>query len=481
MIKRVNFIGFYENNKQFDFRVEDNLFILTGDNGSGKTTILNMVYYALNGSFEWFMNKKFEKIIFTFDKNKIELTNLEITKGKKQIIARYKLKNRVDHIVKVENGFLGESYSYESDIYSSKNDNEFFLDDNVSLNDLIKMHPTLSFIEEIRKSLLYFPTYRRIDSDIKNLIKNDNEDNKKYINTFKGFKSNINTFSNDRRVMGVVEDNIVELYRQYSESLRNFNSEGLDNLLKKFIRDVIESLYEETSNPNKSISSRSLSKKAPSHLLDLAEKLGIEDIDKKKVYNYYAKQRNISRKLDSLKSENGSEIIGEIEIIDGEEKINKKFDVNFIDVFLSSFGKESLYVNKLTLLYMEHIREQEKKLQNFRYLEEGFDLFFRNKLTIEMNKNYELHLSTSFSNLSTGQQQLITLLSYSVFAINENVFNPLIIIDEPELSLHVAWQSRLISHLLKKESTSLIIATHSPFIAKKAYSDYVYQLGDIDD
>lgn len=66
----------------------------------------------------------------------------------------------------------------------------------------------------------------------------------------------------------------------------------------------------------------------------------------------------------------------------------------------------------------------------------------------------------TINNLSAGEKQLLTFVAYNIFH-NDTIF----FIDEPELSLHVDWQSRLFS-LLKEQNPSnqFIISTHSPFI-----------------
>lgn len=65
-------------------------------------------------------------------------------------------------------------------------------------------------------------------------------------------------------------------------------------------------------------------------------------------------------------------------------------------------------------------------------------------------------------NLSSGEKQILILLTYIKYNSNLNVF----IIDEPELSLHPKWQGEFleaVEKLMPKES-QLIIATHSPEI-----------------
>ena len=74
-------------------------------------------------------------------------------------------------------------------------------------------------------------------------------------------------------------------------------------------------------------------------------------------------------------------------------------------------------------------------------------------------------------NLSAGEKQMLSFLCYNTFSENTAIF-----IDEPELSLHVDWQRRLLPTLLEQETgNQFFIATHSPFIYGK-YPDKEIQL-----
>ena len=65
--------------------------------------------------------------------------------------------------------------------------------------------------------------------------------------------------------------------------------------------------------------------------------------------------------------------------------------------------------------------------------------------------------------LSAGEQQMLSFIAY-----NALYQDSVIIIDEPELSLHVDWQRQLFAILLSQEaSNQFIVATHSPFIYSK--------------
>lgn len=73
----------------------------------------------------------------------------------------------------------------------------------------------------------------------------------------------------------------------------------------------------------------------------------------------------------------------------------------------------------------------------------------------------------SVRELSSGERQILIVLTYLAFISgNESIF----VVDEPELSLHVTWQRRLVSALtrLRPEGCQIILATHSPEIAGQA-------------
>ena len=73
--------------------------------------------------------------------------------------------------------------------------------------------------------------------------------------------------------------------------------------------------------------------------------------------------------------------------------------------------------------------------------------------------------------LSAGEKQLLSFLCYNTFSENTAI-----LIDEPELSLHVDWQRRLLPTLLEQETgNQFFVATHSPFIYGK-YPDKEIQL-----
>ena len=71
------------------------------------------------------------------------------------------------------------------------------------------------------------------------------------------------------------------------------------------------------------------------------------------------------------------------------------------------------------------------------------------------------HLST----LSSGEIHILIIFASIIFRPNISKEQTIILIDEPELSLHVRWQEKFMDSLLEaSDEFQYIIATHSPEI-----------------
>lgn len=128
-----------------------------------------------------------------------------------------------------------------------------------------------------------------------------------------------------------------------------------------------------------------------------------------------------------------------------------------------------------------YVRDSEQKLAVFdnlskriQVLLDGLNSKFKNK-NIQLNKERGLiargpnDFDLSLSDLSSGEQHEIVLLYELLFKVAPNT---LVLIDEPELSLHMTWQKSFLPELLsisREIGFSSILATHSPFIVGDRY------------
>ncbi len=92
---------------------------------------------------------------------------------------------------------------------------------------------------------------------------------------------------------------------------------------------------------------------------------------------------------------------------------------------------------------------------------------------LEILKN---NVPINFGQLSSGEKQLFILLAETVLQQGKN---SVFIADEPELSLHVSWQKRLLRAIRVLNSDSqIIVATHSPEIAG-AWRDHIIKMSEV--
>lgn len=128
-------------------------------------------------------------------------------------------------------------------------------------------------------------------------------------------------------------------------------------------------------------------------------------------------------------------------------------------------------VEKILRLVDKHVRdvavirrpiEQYRETVNGFLQDSGKSILFnqRGELCVSIN-NEKLQL---LSGLSSGETQLVVLLSHLAFNRTVREAN-VIIVDEPELSLHIRWQETFVDAILKANpKLQVILATHSPSI-----------------
>jgi predicted ATP-dependent endonuclease of OLD family len=83
---------------------------------------------------------------------------------------------------------------------------------------------------------------------------------------------------------------------------------------------------------------------------------------------------------------------------------------------------------------------------------------------------FDNNTSSSIYTLSSGERQIITLLYAATHMSQQN----LVLIDEPEISLHVDWQRLLLKKMSDQLGNRQIIAcTHSPVIPADYEDNFV--------
>ena len=132
---------------------------------------------------------------------------------------------------------------------------------------------------------------------------------------------------------------------------------------------------------------------------------------------------------------------------------------------------------------VEYARKLEKDREDIfaslRLYERTVNSFLNDKFT-EVDESGHLKILSSSSSdlnphhLSSGEKQILILLTQALLKVDEPI---VYITDEPELSLHVTWQEKLLESLVTLGGQmQVIVATHSPDIVGD-FRDKVIDLG----
>lgn len=136
-----------------------------------------------------------------------------------------------------------------------------------------------------------------------------------------------------------------------------------------------------------------------------------------------------------------------------------------------------------------YIRDNREKLSTLDEIYSKISLFRSllasrfGKKQVEINKSKGLNVlfggrQVPIEALSSGEQHQLVLFFELLF---QTPRNSLILIDEPEISLHIAWQKKFITDLMgiiTLNHFDVVLATHSPQLIGK-WEDLVIELGDV--
>lgn len=168
-----------------------------------------------------------------------------------------------------------------------------------------------------------------------------------------------------------------------------------------------------------------------------------------------------------------------------ESEFNQRFEkVKDIQKLLSQYGLSDIKEDDHPTYKLEnaqalsvYIDDAEAKLSIFHELLEKLSIFTEilnerrftfKKIAVSKENGFKFttdnKLPLALGDLSSGEQQEVVLLYELLFKVKAGT---LVLIDEPELSLHVVWQKQFLDDLFKiieLQKISIVVATHSPQI-----------------
>jgi len=203
----------------------------------------------------------------------------------------------------------------------------------------------------------------------------------------------------------------------------------------------------------------------------------IETIDKQNnigMANNYSASFGVSNDFDLDREEIEEDYYKDIVYfkagIDNLKNVTDEFVKTFYD-FLKNKDYRPSEVKEHFDKYMKDIFDGLDLTFNYSHLDRDDNVWFT-------NDNAE---AFEIKSLSTGEKTLLSKIMYLYFL---GYKDKVILIDEPELSLHPSWQNKVLKiyeNFALKNNCQIIIATHSPHIIGSAKPEYIRVLKKVED
>lgn len=195
--------------------------------------------------------------------------------------------------------------------------------------------------------------------------------------------------------------------------------------------------------------SQTIDQSFPQRLLRIKSSARIEPVELQQRLTTLNNKRAQLEKIGLLESTAASPV--EVESMDASDPVQRNVISLYIDDTQQKLAVLDDIARRITL-FLEYVngKFRNKSIQISR--ENGFVVLGHNGVPIEP------------TSLSSGEQHELVQIYDLLFRVKPGT---LVLIDEPELSLHLLWQKRYLSELIQIAKTAefdAIVATHSPFI-----------------
>lgn len=418
------------NKKNFFIEFDDIVKILISENGAGKTTILNIIVNFLRGNLRILRNLPFKEL-------KVVLKNEEYyVMNKEKFFENTFLEERTIRLIKrvsFDYDLESESLGRIINIYKNTFDIELVL------IELKKIGIPKIMVSRIRRLYEDYSGEAYIKDDTK-------KERKKYREFLKKINFNIEYFPTYRRI----EKKFETIDRINYDSEINFGMSDVE----KLIENLIDKIKSDTA-------------------------VLFSKINKEIIYELIADDEDMifSNAQNIINNPNIYVILNRVKYLNDSrdlmELINKKLkDEGLKGRFLG------YYLLKINNIY----EKQEKNESKIKKFIEVCNSYLFNKKFIYLDKETRVKVvdeeekEINLSDLSSGEKQIVSLFS-KLYLEDKN--DLMIVIDEPELSISIVWQRKILVDIINSGKCKLLLTvTHSPFVFDNEFNDYAHSLNE---
>lgn len=439
MIKKIQVEGLYG---AFDHSITlkpENITLILGENGLGKTVILKMLKAFFDKDFFDLQSNLFSKFILTFVDSAVLTVNKKDTKEgcalefllkskAKKALNKHSMLFSEDQRSRVRKRDRSKEYYFDEMYYHIRHFLPFPIE-RIGPDRWLDSHrgTMYSAQELLEKYQEYFPSHirKQFDTSLPNwLTDRTNSTQTKLIETQR-------LLTKIKAEQGEYKSSVIRYSQELIETIKNKTVAATD-LASKLDR----------SYPNRLIKKMTLKSK-------------ISDSELGEGLDLLNKRRELLNKVGLIDTE--EENLHPItNAINKQSAKNKELLKDVLQVYLDDSNEKLAIYNDLSKridLLMEVINKR----------------FLYKRLSIDKSKGFVLTSDITgqdipLTGLSSGEQHELVLFYQLLFNTEPN---SLLLIDEPEISLHISWQNEFINDLaevIKLNNLTGIIATHSPDI-----------------
>lgn len=422
----------------YEVHFNPDVTFIYGENGCGKTTILNITEAIITGQLYELFNYAFSEIELVYESNNVHNKPSSI-----------RIENRKRALAVV---FQGESYIISQDRIRE----EMMMEEDGPADVQWRYFESYPFLKQISHTFNY--VYLPLNRSAKF---NDANINRKSLLMWRRVRSHA-YYDSERESVGPREPAMLQIEELIGRKHAEMMSD-ISEINDGFRNDILKSLLEANKK---------------SSFVD--------------VFDGLADSKNTIDNLSKIKN-SYIEILKDLNIVSKQEEDSY---IRFFDDFIIDFSeflqtKQSGVVQgvsiDLLMKYQEVIKMKEivsiaerieKKKAKVR---KPMDIFIatmndfigvtQEEKRIDVDTNGRIYFSTKYSkkpiniqNLSSGEKQLLTFFANLIFNVKEKKAG-IFVVDEPELSLHLSWQKMFVERTMSiNKNIQLIFATHAPEI-----------------
>jgi predicted ATPase len=438
------------NFRTIDISITENKLILVGENGTGKSTIANFIYFFLTSQWSRMLEYTFRGILAVINNEEYEFDRNDITRlassddfDRRDFRLPYSLIRELKNLIEQQNA-SSEIRSNQMRDFSRRHGIpvQIIRQEIDHLIELSLPNKLKEKLQSLKSStvdqVLYLPTYRRIEQDLEVIFPDLAEGKFREPGEHHFLRRRVR-----RKKEGYIEliefgmEDVEETINQKMFQIKENVREDLSNLTGAYLRDVIEEAYAS---------------------VELDELRELDESRIKEIFKRIPEKILPAQDKGRLRTMIGE--FNEAGAISEQNKVVAHFLIKLVDLHKKQQAEE-----RDIREFVQVCNEGYLSGKQLVYDDVKFEVYITHA---EAKHSPELSMRA----LSSGEKQIISLFSHLYLSNRSDFF---IIIDEPELSLSVPWQQRFLPDLLKK-CNGLIAVTHSPFIFDNDLRTYVHSV-----